>query len=66
MKQTFPRFDMARDPIRTRWYLKPITDTWYIYPQGADFAVTKMALATEILYFHHRRSIGKPCRPGLA
>ena len=25
MKKPVPRFDMARDPIRTRWYLKPIT-----------------------------------------
>ena len=25
MKASFPRFDMARDPIRTQWYLKPIT-----------------------------------------
>ena len=28
--------------------------------------VTKMALATEELYFAWRRSIGKPCKPGLA
>lgn len=26
-------------------------DTWYIYPEGNDFSVTKMALATEELYF---------------
>lgn len=25
MRNTLPRFDMARDPIRTRWYLKPLT-----------------------------------------
>ena len=25
MKKPFERFDMARDPIRTKWYLKPIT-----------------------------------------
>jgi hypothetical protein len=25
-----------------------------------------MALATEELYFKHRRDTGKPCRPGLA
>ena len=25
MKKPFARFDMAKDPIRTRWYLKPIT-----------------------------------------
>ena len=51
MKKTFERFDMTSDPIRTRWYLKP---------------VTKMALATEELYFHYRRQSGKPCSPGLA
>ena len=46
--------------------LNTLEDTWYIYPHDCDFAVTKFALATEELYFHHRRSIGKPCRPGLA
>ena len=25
MKKPFKRFDMARDPVRTKWYLKPIT-----------------------------------------
>lgn len=46
--------------------LNTLEDTWYVYPHGRHFAVTKMALATEELYFAHRRSIGKPCRPGLA
>ena len=62
--------------------LNTLTDTWYTYPKvpgcvppgGAledlDWtprcAVTKMALATEELYFAYRRSIGKPCKPGLA
>ena len=46
--------------------LNTLQDTWYIYPYDCDFAVTKMALATEELYFHHRRLSGKPCRPGLA
>ncbi len=46
--------------------LNTLEDTWYIYPEGRDFSVTKMALATEELYFAHRREIGKPCRPGLA
>ena len=46
--------------------LNTLTDTWYIYPEGTDFSVTKMALATEELYFAHRRAIGKPCPPGLA
>ena len=46
--------------------LNTLTDTWYTYPKVADCSVTKMALATEELYFAYRRSIGKPCRPGLA
>jgi hypothetical protein len=46
--------------------LNTLEDTWYIYPHDCDFAVTKMALATEELYFKHRRDTGKPCRPGLA
>jgi hypothetical protein len=46
--------------------LNTLEDTWYIYPQGSEFAVTKMALATEELYYSHRRDIGRPCRDGLA
>jgi len=46
--------------------LNTLQDTWYIYPHDCDFSVTKMALATEELYFAYRRSIGKPCRSGLA
>lgn len=46
--------------------LNTLGDTWYIYPQGGDFSVTKMALATEELYFAYMRSAGKPCRLGLA
>ncbi len=46
--------------------LNTLQDTWYIYPHDSEFAVTKMALATEELYFAHRRAIGKPCEPGLA
>ena len=46
--------------------LNTLEDTWYIYPQGSEFAVTKMALATEELYYAHRRDIGRPCRDGLA
>ena len=45
--------------------LNTLNDTWYIYPQG-DFSVTKMALATEELYFNYRKKQGKPCKPGLA
>ena len=46
--------------------LNTLEDTWYIYPHDCDFAVTKMALATEELYYAHRRAIGRPCEPGLA
>ena len=46
--------------------LNTLQDTWYTYPYDCDFAVTKMALATEELYYFYRESIGKPCRPGLA
>lgn len=45
--------------------LNTLNDTWYIYPQG-DFSVTKMALATEELYFNYKKKQGKPCKPGLA
>ena len=46
--------------------LNTLEDTWYIYPHDCEFAVTKMALATEELYFAHRRAIGRPCGKGLA
>ena len=46
--------------------LNTLEDTWYTYPYDCEFAVTKMALATEELYYHYREGIGKPCRPGLA
>ena len=46
--------------------LNTLEDTWYIYPHDCDFAVTKMALATEELYQADRRRIGRPCPPGLA
>lgn len=46
--------------------LNTLEDTWYIYPHGEDFSVTKMALATEELYFAYRKEIGKECLPGLA
>ena len=41
-------------------------DTWYVYPHDCDFAVTKMALATEELYFAEKRKKGKEIKPGLA
>ena len=47
--------------------LNTLQDTWYTYPETFQkFSVTKMALATEELYYAYRRSIGKPCPPGLA
>lgn len=46
--------------------LNTLEDTWYIYPHDCDFSVTKMALATEELYFDHKRKTGKVIKPGLA
>ena len=46
--------------------LNTLVDTWYTYPHGNNWAVTKMALATEELYFYYRRQEGRPCKPGLA
>ncbi len=46
--------------------LNTLEDTWYIYPYNCDFSVTKIALATEELYYAYRRKAGKPCLPGLA
>ncbi len=34
--------------------LNTLEDTYYIYPDGGDFSVTKMALATEELYLYHK------------
>ena len=34
--------------------LNTLEDTWYIYPEGGGFSVTKMALATEELYQQHK------------
>ena len=46
--------------------LNTLEDTWYIYPHDCDFAVTKMALATEELYQKWCRDTGHPTTPGLA
>ncbi len=46
--------------------LNTLEDTWYIYPHDCEFAVTKMALATEELYFADRKKQGLPVKPGLA
>ena len=43
-----------------------LNDTWFLAPRKCKFSLTKIALATEELYFHYRRSIGKECKPGLA
>ncbi len=48
--------------------LNTLEDTFYIHPTcpEEEYSVTKMALATEELYYLHREAIGKPCRKGLA
>ena len=47
--------------------LNTLDDTWYIYPDPEqDFSVTKMALATEELYFAYRKAQGREYPPGLA
>ena len=48
--------------------LNTLEDTWYIYPEPSkeNFAVTKMALATEELYFAYRKDQGIEYEPGLA
>ena len=35
--------------------LNTLQDTWYTYPHGTDFSITKMALATEELYGYYHR-----------
>ncbi len=35
--------------------LSTLNDTYYIYPQGTEFSVTKIALATEELYAYEKR-----------
>ncbi len=46
--------------------LNTLDDTWYTYPDSDAFSVTKMALATEELYYLEREKAGRPCRSGLA
>lgn len=46
--------------------LNTLEDTWYVYPIDVPFSVTKMAIATEELYYNYRRKSGRPCKPGLA
>jgi hypothetical protein len=35
--------------------LSTLSDTYYLYPQGEQFSVTKIALATEELYNYYRK-----------
>lgn len=37
--------------------LNTLDDTWYIYPHGQAFSVTKIALATEELFNNHKRTM---------
>ena len=46
--------------------LNTLTDTWYVFPDGEDFSVTKMALATEELFLADKLSKGRKVNPGLA
>ena len=46
--------------------LNTLEDTWYIYPEGEGFSVTKMALATEELYFDYLEKSGKTLKKGIA
>ena len=56
MKNDFKRFDMAKPPVRTRWFLKPLTKLLSLPDmiKHRPFSVTKIALATEELYFHSK------------
>ena len=45
--------------------LNTLEDTWYVYPENCVFSVTKMALATEELYYDFRKKAGRPCKKGL-
>lgn len=48
--------------------LNTLQDTWYVYPEcdSSEFSVTKMALATEELYFKDLREKGRIIKKGLA
>lgn len=46
--------------------LNTLQDTWYVYPHEKKFSVTKMAIATEELFYDYMEKHGKPCKPGLA
>ena len=38
--------------------LNTLDDTWYIYPHDCAFSVTKMALATEEMFYAYKRAAG--------
>ncbi len=40
--------------------LNTLRDTWYCYPQGENFNVTKIALATEEMYKYYREKAASP------
>ena len=40
--------------------LNTLRDTWYCYPQGENFSVTKIALATEEMYKYFRKKEASP------
>lgn len=46
--------------------LNTASDTWYVYPEGAPFSVTKMALATEEIYYDYWRKQGREFPKGTA
>lgn len=47
--------------------LNSLDDSWYIYPnENQKFSITKIALATEELYFNALRKSGKEIKKGLA
>jgi len=46
--------------------LNTLDETYYIYPEGSNFAVTKIALATEELYFKWLKDNGFEVKRGLA
>ena len=46
--------------------LNTTEDTWYCFPDGNDFSVTKMALATEELFIKNKKDNGFVVEDGLA
>lgn len=47
--------------------LNTLDKTWYVYPdESQKFSVTKMAIATEELYYQAKRKMGREVKKGLA